>query len=220
MRGRRAPLPPRMLVALLAVAVAAFVAGIEVSPKRQVLVAAPTASLAPPSSAASNVLPSSASALVAPAPPLPLGVYSLNQREAGEFALAARFYAAYNAGQLTTLLALLDPEPQLSDCNYVTRSAISISGASAVDAYLRARLAEHDRWTVDFQQTNPANSFAAVVVVPLARSNDTLRRLGALGGVKRSFPEDLYLGLSADGSRIQNIAWNTMSGSTASLCSP
>lgn len=219
MRGRRAPLPPRTAILVVAVAVAAFVAGMQVSPTRQVPVPAPTAAVAS-SSPAVPASSASAPALVTPAPPPPLGVYSLNQREAGEIALAARFYAAYDAGQLSTLLALLDAQPQLSDCNYATRSAVSLSGSRAVDAYLRARLAEHDHWTVEFQQVNPANSFAVVVVVPLARSNDTLRRLGAPGGVKRSFPEDLYLGLNADGTRVQNIAWSTMSGSTATLCSP
>lgn len=222
MRGRRVPLPPRTAVALVVVALAAFVAGMQVSPTREVVAPVPTASTSSPSPAvpsAPALLPS-APPIVTPVSPPPLGVYNLNEREANEIALAARFYAAYNAGQLATVMALLDPQPQLSDCDYATRSTVSVSGTNAVERYLQARMAEHDHWTVEFQQLNPAANFAVVVVMPLERSNATLRRLGAPGGVKRSFPEDLFIALSADGSRIQNIAWNTMSGSTASMCSP
>jgi len=147
-------------------------------------------------------------------------VYHLTQPEANDIALASRFYAAYNTGQLAAVMALLSAAPQLTDCDYATRAAVSLTGRSAIESYLRARFAEHDHWIVEFYQENPASTYAVVVVLPLERSNDTLRRLGAPGGVKRSFPEDFYLALSPDGAHLDDLAWNSMSGSASALCSP
>ena len=90
--------------------------------------------------------------------------------------------------------------------------------SEGVGVTTRVGFTEHDRWTVEFYQENPANSY--VVVLPLQRSNDTLRRLGAPGGVKGSFPEDFYLAFNPDRAHLDAIAWNTMSGSVGALCSP
>jgi hypothetical protein len=59
-----------------------------------------------------------------------------------------------------------------------------------------------------------------IAVVPLLRESDLLLRLGASGGIKRSFPVDFYLGFSADGLHIELVAWSTMPGDVTALCSP
>jgi hypothetical protein len=212
-------MPPWTAILVLVVAVAAFMAGLQVNPTR---VVTPTPSLSgpTPSPVSSAVLatPAPTGTPVAPPSLLPAGVYHLTQPEANEIAIASRFYAAYDAGQLATVMSLLSAAPHLSDCDYATHGEVTLDGRSAIEIYLRARFTEHDRWTVEFYQENPANSY--VVVLPLQRSNDTLRRLGAPGGVKGSFPEDFYLAFNPDRAHLDTIAWNTMSGSVGALCSP
>ena len=83
--------------------------------------------------------------------------------------------------------------------------------------YLRVRFAEHDHWTVAFYKENPDNT-QLVAVVPISRSNDALRRLGAAGGVKRSFPVDFYVVFNPDNIHIDQIAWSTMPESVTQLC--
>ena len=100
-----------------------------------------------------------------------------------------------------------------------TRRLVSYNGRSAIEADLRARFGEHDHWTVEFYQENPGGG-GQIVVIPIERSNDTLRRLGVPGGAKRSFPEDFYLGLNPDHAHFDVIAWNTMPASVIALCSP
>lgn len=211
----------RTAVLLLVVAGAAFMAGVTVSPTR---VEAPTPSPSgpTPSSVPPTVppAPTLTATPVAPPSPLPVGVYHLTQSEANEIAIAARFYTAYNAGQLATVMSLLSAAPRLSDCDYATHAEVTLTGRTAIETYLSARFAEHDRWTVEFDQENPATLPATVVVLPLQRSNDTLRRLGAPGGAKRSFPEDFYLTFNPDGTHLDIIAWNTMPASVGTLCSP
>ena len=203
---------PRTAVLVLVVAVAAFMVGVAVNPTR---VVAPNLSGPTPSPALSTVLatPTLTAAPVAPSSPLPVGVYHITQPEANAIAIASRFYAAYNTGRLATVMSLLSAAPHLTDCDYATHSEVILDGRTAIEAYLRARFAEHDQWTVEFDQENAANSRDLVVVLPLQRSNDTLRRLGAPGGVKRSFPEDFYLAFNPDGTHLDAIAWNTMSAS-------
>ncbi len=218
MGGRGLPLLPRTVVVAAVVALVAFLAGLQLSPTREVVVPAPSPSAPASSPPAAPATPAPAAGLATAAPPLPLGVYHLTQPEANEIAVAVRFYAAYNAGQLATVMALLSAQPHLFDCDYTTQAAMILTGRSVIETYLRARFAEHDRWTVEFYQANPANN-REVVVLPLQRSNDTLRRLGAPGGAKRSFPEDFYLAFNPDRVHLDAIAWYTMSGS-GGLCSP
>jgi len=217
MAGRRLPLLPRTAVLVLVVALIAFIAGLQVHPVAQVAPApVPSRVSSPP---APSATPVPTGTLVAPSSLLPLGVYHVTPAEATEIGLAAQFYAAYNAGQLTTVMAILSTEPHLWDCNYVTRAEVRLSGRSVIEAYLKARFAEHDRWTVEFYQEDPAAS-REVVVLALRRSNDTLRRLGAPGGAKTSFPEDFYLTFNPDRAHLDAIAWNTMPASVGTLCSP
>ena len=228
MSGRGAPLPSRTAVVVVVVALAAFMAGLQISPSRVVVPAPPPSGAAPSSlpatipattPATTPATPAPTGTSVVPSSPLPAGMYHLTQVEANEIAIATRFYAAYNAGQLALVMSLLSAQPRLVDCDYATHTMVTIDGRSAIETYLRARFAEHDRWVVEYYQENPANT-GQVVVLPLQRSSDTLLRLGAPGGVKRAFPEVFYLAFGADRSHLDVIAWNTMSGSVGPLCGP
>lgn len=220
MAGRGLPLPPRLLIVSVITALVAFAVGLQVNPARIVTLPAPSA--VPPSSELQSTpltTPGPTATIVVPPTQLPVGIYHVDQRMANEIAIAARFYAAYNAGQLAVVMSLLSAQPQLVDCDYMTPSILTITGRSAIATYLRARFAEHDQWTVEFYNENPAND-GLVVVLPLQRSNDTLSRMGAPEGTKRSFPVDFYLAFSPDGLHIELIAWSTMPGDAIALCSP
>ncbi|MGC8635372.1 MAG: hypothetical protein ACP5VP_12105 [Candidatus Limnocylindrales bacterium] len=216
-RSRGAPLPSRTSVAVVTIALVAFIAGAQLGSTRIVEVPAPSSSA--PASTMASVAPVSTIGFVLPPSPLPLSVYHVSQQQGQEIALAVRFYAAYNAGRSTDVMALLSPQPHLADCGYSTHAGVSVNGRAAIETYLRARFAEHDHWKVEFYQENPTVG-REVVVLPLARSNDTLLRLGAPGGVKRSFPEDFYLALNPDLVHFDVIGWDTMPGSQATLCAP
>jgi hypothetical protein len=220
MSGRGLPLPPRLLVVSVITALVAFGVGLQVNPTRVVTLPAPSA--VPPSSALRSTplaTPAPTDTPVVPPTPLPVGLYHVTQRMANEIAIAARFYAAYNAGQLAVEMSLLSPTPQLVDCDYMTHALVIVAGRSAIAIYLRARFAEHDHWIVEFYNENPAND-GLVLALPLQRSNDTLRRLGAAGGVKSSFPVDSHFAFSPDGLHIESIGWDTMPGDATALCSP
>lgn len=226
MSGRGMPLPPRILTVSVIVALVAFAVGLQVNPTGVVTLPAPSGlgpssihSAVTPTPAVTPATPAVMPTSVVPPPPLPLGIYHLSQPVANEIAIASRFYAAYNTGELATVMSLLSAQPQLLDCDYTTPSILTITGRSAIAAYLRARFAEHDQWTVEFYNENPAND-GLVVVLPLQRSNDTLGRMGAPEGTKRSFPVDFYLAFTPDGLHIELVAWSTMPGDAIHLCSP
>ena len=233
MSGRGLPLPPpRIVVVWVIVALGAFAVGLQVNPTHVVTLPAPSGALpsatpqgTPLTTSTPTMTPTPpAPTPVVPSTPLPVGLYHLSQPEANEIAIASRLYAAYNAGQLTTVMSFLSADPQLLDCDYATDMPVTITGRSAIETYLRARFTEHDRWTVEFYQENPDNT-SEVVVLPLLRSNDTLSRLGAPEGAKSSFPEDFTLFFNAGGTYLSAIAWNTMpgsvgGGSVSDLCSP
>jgi hypothetical protein len=219
MSGRGLPLPPRLLVVSVITALVAFGVGLQVNPTRVVTLPAPSA--VPPLATLGTPLATSTptETIVFPPTLLPVGIYHVTQRMANEIAIAARFYAAYNTGQLAVEMSLLSPTPQLVDCDYMTHALVTVAGRSAIAIYLRARFAEHDHWIVEFYNENPAND-GLVLALPLQRTNDTLRRLGAAGGVKSSFPVDFHLAFSPDGLHIESIGWDTMPGDATALCSP
>jgi hypothetical protein len=183
--------------AIVAVAVAAFVAGLVIGvssggPGRP--------SQSPPRSAsltATGTASSEPSESPLPHATLALGLYHLTPVQALVVNEAVQFFAAYNAGQLDAVMSLLSAQPQLVDCNYVTQSIITLDGRAAVAAYLRMQFADHDRWMVQFFNENPDDG-NGVGVVPIERSNDTLKRLGLGDGTKRDFPVVLVLALGAD----------------------
>lgn len=175
--------------------------------------AVPTASLGPqgsPSPTATELIEST---------PVPLGVYHVTPEEAAHLGAAKAFYDAYNAGSLDPALALLSASGRILDCAYASRTQATYSGRDGLTAYLRARFADHDYWKVEFYQEVPEN-INTVVIFPLERRNDTLRRLGAPDGVKTSFPLRFALTVAANG-QVDYIQWgSTESGaSVAEVCS-
>jgi hypothetical protein len=219
MSGRGLPLPPRILTVSVIVALVAFAIGLQVNPTRIVTLPAPTA--APPSIALGSTPPASPALIDVPVvpPTQPVGIYHVSQRMANEIAIASQFYAAYNSGQLAVVMSLLSAQPRLVDCDYTTHATLTVNGRGAIASYLRVRFAEHDHWTVEFYNEDPAND-RVIAVVPLLRESGLLLGLGASGGIKRSFPVDFYLGFSADGLHIELVAWSTMPGDVTALCSP
>ncbi len=200
---------------LAAVAALAFAAGFFAAPARQVATPrrAATSSTAIPSA----VLPQpSASPVVEATPALNLphaqiqsGLYHLNQFEAGEVGRAWSFVSAYNSGQLARVMAMLTDSPQLIDCDYSTRRMETIAGRAAITEYLRKQFAVHDQWTVDYYSENPSNT-RLVVLLPITRRSDVLKKLGDASGVKRSFPVVFFLSFAADGTHIDLINWGTL----------
>jgi hypothetical protein len=219
MSGRGLPLPPRVLIVSVIVALVAFAVGLQINPTRVVTLPAPTA--APPSFALGSTPPATPALIDVPVvpPTQPVGIYHVTQPMANEIAIASQFYAAYNSGQLAVVMSLLSAQPRLVDCDYVTHSTVTVDGRSAIETYFHARLSDHDRWTVEFYNEDPAND-RVIAVVPLLRESDLLLRLGASGGIKRSFPVDFYLAFSPDGLHIELVAWSTMPGDVTILCSP
>ena len=78
-------------------------------------------------------------------------------------------------------MAILSAQPRLIDCDYTTHRLVAIAGRTSIAAYLQARFAEGDRWTVEFLPGHPEDRLV-IVVLPLARRNAALRRLGDPGG--------------------------------------
>ncbi len=198
--------------------------GLALSPTREVVPMPPPTS-PPGSSTTASLEPTSnpTPAGVFPASPLPVGVYHLTQAQANAVAQVARFYSAYNAGQLSAITSRLSDRPRLVDCDYTTRKTVTLVGRTTVLDYLRARFAQRDRWTVEFDKENSENP-NTVVVLPVERVSDELRSLGASGGVKRDFAGlDFYLVLESGDLRVSEIQWGTDGvgiGAEARLCQP
>jgi hypothetical protein len=145
--GGRGPVTfrSRAAVVTLVVAALAFVAGLQFSPVRVVgpqLTASPSAQGSVAATPLASPVPSPT--YVSPPSPLPAGFYHVGPSLANEIAIGARFYTAYNAGQLDAVMALLSDQPQLIDCDYATDSTLTVVGRTAIAAYFRARFADHD----------------------------------------------------------------------------
>ena len=217
MLGRGLPLPPRLPFLVLLVALVAFVTGLQMRPNL-VPVVTPSAASAP--SSARPIVPPTPELIATPPPTsMPVGVYHLSETLAEEVAIASRFYASYNAHDLPAIMTLLSETAKLVDCDYASHSTVTIDGRSAIETYFRARFADHDHWIVEFFNENPEEALT-VVVLPTERASDTLRRLGAIGGAKRSFQVAFYLQFAADHVHLDQVNWNTMPNSVETVCSP
>ena len=95
---------------------------------------------------------------------------------------------------------------QLRNSSIATTGLIDYYGRRQVGhtAYLLTRFADSDTWTVEFYNENPGSG-NGVGVVPLRRSNDTLKGLGLANGTKLDFPVNLVLALAADGTHFGYI---------------
>ncbi|HEY8989980.1 MAG TPA: hypothetical protein VIM39_13225 [Candidatus Limnocylindrales bacterium] len=178
--GRGVALLPRVVVVALIVGLGSFMAGLQLGQTREVSpIPAPTGSTQAPSASSQPTPVQTATPAITPST-LPAGVYHVTEIQANEIAQAARFYAAYNAGKVANLMALLSDRPRWVDCDYSTRMTVTLVGRVAVTDYLRIRFAEHDTWVVEFIQENPDNEHQ-VVIVPIQRESSRLLSLGAPG---------------------------------------
>jgi len=154
------------------------------------------------------------------ATPVPVGVYHLTQTDADRVSRVAAFYSAYNSHDLGASMVFLSTNPTLFDCDYQTHESIRVEGRAAVEAFLRARIADGDHWVVEFYKDAPADVPLRIVVYPVERANGTLARLGAVDGKKRSFNVVLAMDVLPSG-QIDTISWATGGPGVAKhLCVP
>jgi hypothetical protein len=110
-----------------------------------------------------------------PAPPLPTP-------QTAEAGIAIAFIRAYNAGDLSWALGLLDDDVQVSDCDYQRVRPIAFMGKTAVTDWLRQRMADHDQLTISAIDAGGG----AIGVGYSRRTSDTLRKLGFPDGIQPS----------------------------------
>lgn len=91
-------------------------------------------------------------------------------------AIAEAFIAAYNAGDLEGILALLAGDVGIADCDYREGTRAFVVGKEAVAAWLRDRFADHDRFEVERMSVNPEDFTTGIVY--RRRTNDALRAKG------------------------------------------
>jgi hypothetical protein len=214
--GRGLPLIPRVVLVGAIVVIVAFISGILLGTSLPDSRSRPSPSAIGPTPTAPATSPSS---VTRPAATVAAGEYRLQPGEAQQVARVADFFAAYNAGDLKAVMAFLDDAPRLSDCDYRTGRVVFIDRRPAVEAYLRARFAEHDNWVVQLFNENPQN-FQLVGVEPLQRQNDTLLALGVPGAVKRDFGGALSIVLAPDHKSISIVGFGTQGGNVERLCRP
>ena len=227
----------RAAIAVAVVAIAAFVLGVRFGSPSTLLSPSPTgsqlvlaspppqtnsiASIAnspSPRSSASAVSPAATGDAVAPTPTLglvpppsavPAGVYHLTQLEASEVAVFEQFLGSYNAGQLDSTLSWFTTNASLDDCDYTERTVVSLQGRSSLQAYLVRQFATHDRWAFEIYNEDPANDHQ-LVLFPVTRSNDVLRNLGLVGGVKSEFRVVFFVEFDQQGLQIAQLNLATL----------
>jgi hypothetical protein len=207
-----------LIAAILLAASLGFVGGINMAP------AQPSPSSPP---IATGTAPVQTTATVSKPSSLPAGVYHLTAEEAQALAVVVRFYTAYNAGQLSDVLATLSDGVRLIDCDYRSRMIRTLVGRAAISDYLRGQVAAKDYWSVRYYQDQPEgiqSSTLQVVIQPLSRKSLDLMELGVPGGVKTDFA-GLVFSVVVDGRtlRITKLNWGpaeTAAVTEARLCSP
>ena len=116
--------------------------------------------------------------------PSPSGdAFRVSADEAAAISTVERFIHSINAGDVNGAEALVAQDAEVSDCDYIHRTVVVLTGRASVMEWLRARIADHDRLAIG-SIFNENEVFTPVVGVDLAnRSSDTLARLGSPGGV-------------------------------------
>ena len=100
-------------------------------------------------------------------------------------ATVVAFLNAYNAGDLSSALALLTDTVIVTDCDYRSATANRFDGKNQVVTWLQQRIADHDNLVLQVQQPgvpNVAGSFAMAISYE-RRTSDTLRSLGFPSGI-------------------------------------
>ena len=154
--------------------------------------------LTAPSSPTSAVSPASAAGSSTEGIP----VSQFNPIQAQGAATVVAFLNAYNAGDLSSALALLTDTVIVTDCDYRTVTAKRWDGRNQVATWLQQRIADHDNLALHAQQPgvpNEAGSFAMAISYE-RRTSDTLRSLGFPSGLTPRLATKAIL--TADGKRL------------------
>ncbi len=110
------------------------------------------------------------------------------------------FLDAYNAHNLTGVLATLAADIDYGDCDYRHKISRVMHGKGTVAVWLRARFAEHDRLLHGtISVPNGERLPQDVAIFGIARSNDTLK------AQHRSVIVAAKIGLTRDGSYLESM---------------
>ncbi len=193
MSGRAMPLPPRILIVSVIVALVAFAVGLQVSPTRTATLPAPSGfgpssipSAVALTPAVTPATPAVAPTLVVPSPPpsSPSSVtFTVTGTQADKVALVVRFVTAFNAALLDTASALFAVDANLQDCDYATHGIVAYQGLPAIRSWLVHRFADHDRLVIARIFNMNPDSDRTVGVDFALRSSDTIARLGVPNGL-------------------------------------
>lgn len=129
-------------------------------------------------------------------------------------ALSARFVAttvtfvdAFNAGRLDDVLALVADDVVGGDCDLGDGSLVTFNGKASFAAWLRGRIADHDRLEIQSifnENPDPSTGGRVVGVEWAGRTSDALRARGLAEGLGPHGAAKVVF--TADGRRIR--AWN------------
>lgn len=137
-----------------------------------------------------------------PDPQLP----RLTATQARATAVVVAFLDAYNAGDLSSALALLTEDVLVSDCDYGKRATVTAYGKQGASAWLNSRIADHDRFVLAelyFGEPNAEGAFAVAVSYE-RRTSDTLRSLGFPDGIRPRLATKTVVTESGDRLRVFN----------------
>ena len=140
--------------------------------------------------------------------------------DAPRVVLAEHFIAAFNRGDRLAVLALMVDDPSVSDCDYATAMVVDLQGGHEVSAWLRGRIADHDRFLIErIENENTDASSAALGVTFARRTSDSLRALGFADGVQPQSAAKIRFTGSGTDLRIEAFA-NGPGGGPSTLCEP
>jgi hypothetical protein len=124
------------------------------------------------------------------APPDPAR-FAVDANQARQIDVVVRFLDAYNAGRVREALAQFRATddraqrprlPFAGDCDYAHNTSDGAFGRRGIGAWLRKRVADHDRLTLGSIR-NDTHDTRVLLVLYARRTSDTLRRLGFPRGV-------------------------------------
>lgn len=117
--------------------------------------------------------------------------FAVDANQARQIGVVVRFLDAYNAGRVREALAQFRATddraqrprvPFAGDCDYAHNTSDGAFGRRGIEAWLRKRVADHDRVALGSIR-NETHDTRVVVVLLARRTSDTLRRLGFPNGV-------------------------------------
>jgi hypothetical protein len=127
------------------------------------------------------------------------------------------FFNALNAGNFDDAVALLDDGIGISDCDFQALKNISFAGKLESAQWLRARIADHDRFFVN-DVLGGGLSPSVWGVEFDRRTSDTLRRLGFPNGIRNQISAKVIL--TSDLKQLDRLALGPGPLSDGSSCRP